>query len=119
MDLLAIFQDSDDLVNYPGGTVLFLEGKAGRHMFVVIEGKVEISLHDKILALVGPGEMVGEMALINSEIRSATATTRGDCILALIDQASFESMLRHVPEFSMHVMSSLTERLQSIYERID
>jgi CRP-like cAMP-binding protein len=119
MNLLDIFQDSDDLVEYPAGTVLFSEGVSGEHMYVVVEGQVAITLHGKPLADAGPGEMVGEMALINSEIRSATATTRTDCLLAYIDHASFDSMLRHVPDFAMHVMNVLTKRLQSAYERVD
>ncbi len=69
--------------------------------------------------MTGPGDMVGEMALINSELRSATATTRSDCVLAYVDQASFESMLRHVPDFAMHVMNSLTERIKTACERVD
>lgn len=119
MNLLDVFRDSDDLVEYPAGTVLFPEGVSGEHMYVVVEGRVEITLHDKLLADAGPGEMVGEMALINSEIRSATATTKTDCVLAYIDHASFDSMLRHVPDFAMHVMNVLTERLQSAYEKVD
>ena len=119
MNLLDIFQDSEDLVEYPAGTVLFSEGLEGRHMYIVIEGEVEITLHGKLLANAGPGDMVGEMALINSDIRSATAKTTQDCVLATIDQASFESMLRHVPDFSMHVMNILTKRLQYTFERVD
>ena len=119
MNLLDIFRDSDDLVEYPAGTVLFPEGASGEYMYVVVEGRVEITLHGKLLADAGPGEMVGEMALINSEIRSATATTITDCVLAYIDRTSFDSMLRHVPDFSIHVMNVLTERLQFAYERVD
>jgi len=119
MNLLDIFRDSDDLVEFPTGTVLFSEGVSGDHMYVVVEGEVEITLHDRLLANAGPGEMVGEMALINSEIRSATATTTTRCLLARIDRASFDSMLRHVPDFAIHVMSVLTERLQSSFERVD
>jgi len=51
-------------------------------MFVVMEGEVYISLDDKILATALPGEIVGEMALINSDIRSATVTAKTDCLLA-------------------------------------
>jgi len=118
MNLLDIFKDSEDLVDYPAGEVVFSEGLEGKIMYVVIEGEVEISLHDKVLARAGPGEIVGEMALINSKIRSATVTTVTDSVLAVIDQSSFESMLRHVPEFTMHIMNVLTERLESAYERI-
>jgi CRP/FNR family cyclic AMP-dependent transcriptional regulator len=119
MNLLDIFQDSKDLKEYPADTVLFSEGRKGDYMYVVIEGEVEISLHHKILAIAGPGEMVGEMALINSELRSATATTQSHCVLAYVDRASFESMLRHVPDFAMHVMNRLTTRIKSAFEQTD
>jgi CRP-like cAMP-binding protein len=119
MDLLEVFKDSDDLVEYPAESVIFAEGMEGNYMYVVMDGEVSISLKDKILATALPGEIVGEMALINSEIRSATVTANTDCVLALIDQSSFESLIRHVPDFTQHVMKVLADRLQVAYELIE
>lgn len=116
MNLLEIFKDSDDLVEFPAGSVILAEGQEGSHMYVVMEGEVSITLQDKFLATAMPGEIVGEMALINSEIRSATATARTDCVLVSIDQGSFDSLLRHVPEFSLHVMNVLADRLKVAFE---
>ncbi len=119
MDLLDIFRDSDDLVEFPAETVIFTEGIEGNHMYVVIEGEVFISLKDKVIATAVPGEIVGEMALINSKIRSATVTTKTDCLLAPIDQSSFESLIQPVPEFTQHVLNVLAARLQIAYELIE
>ena len=119
MDLLDIFRDSDDLVEFPAETVIFTEGIEGNHMYVVMEGEVFISLKDKVIATAVPGEIVGEMALINSKIRSATVTAKTDCLLAPIDQSSFESLIQHVPEFTQHVMNVLADRLQIAYELIE
>jgi CRP/FNR family cyclic AMP-dependent transcriptional regulator len=119
MDLLEVFKDSDDLVEYPAESVIFAEGMEGNYMYVVMDGEVSISLNDKTLATALPGEIVGEMALINSEIRSASVTANTDCVLALIDQSSFESLIRHVPEFTQHVMKVLADRLQVAYELIE
>jgi CRP-like cAMP-binding protein len=119
MDLLEVFKDSQDLVNFPAGAVIITEGNEGNHMYVVMEGEVTISLKDKVLATISSGEIVGEMALINSDIRSATVTAKTDCVLALIDQASFNALLRHVPEFALHVMNVLADRLQNAYETIE
>ncbi len=119
MDLLEIFKDSEDLVEFPAGTVIIKEGDEGNHMYVVLQGELVISLKNKVLASSLPGEIVGEMALINSDIRSATVTAKTDCRLALIDQASFRSLLQYVPEFSQHVMSVLANRLQTAYEMIE
>ncbi|MGD8929799.1 MAG: cyclic nucleotide-binding domain-containing protein [Lysobacterales bacterium] len=118
MDLLEAFRDSA-LEAYPAGSVIIEEGAEGSLMYVVVEGEVTISLKDTEIAVVRPGEMVGEMALINADLRSATVTAKTDCKLAPIDQASFESMLRHVPDFSMFVMNVLANRLQNAYDMIE
>jgi len=118
MDLLEVFKDSEDVLEYPAGAVIAVEGEQGTQMYVVMKGDVTISVRGKIVATAGPGEIVGEMALINSNVRSATVTAESDCRLALIDQASFNSLLRYVPDFSLYVMQVLTERLKSAYERI-
>ena len=119
MDLLDIFKDSEDLVEFPAGAVIITEGQEGSHMYVVMQGEVAISLKNKHLATAAPGEIVGEMALINSEIRSATVTATTDCVLASIDQGSFDALLRHVPEFSLHVMGVLADRLKIAFELIE
>lgn len=119
MNLLEIFENYDAVEVYPAGSTIIEEGARGDLMYVVVEGEVRISLKDKLLAIVGAGGIVGEMALISPDIRSATVTAETDCRLAPIDQASFESMLRHVPDFSMHVMNVLASRLQNAYEMIE
>ena len=118
MDLLEGFKDSEDLVDFTAGAEVFAEGAEGQHMYVVLNGEVDITLKGKLLATAGPGEIVGEMALINSDIRSATVTARTDCQLAVIDHGSFEALLRHVPDFSMHVMNVLANRLHDPFELI-
>jgi CRP/FNR family cyclic AMP-dependent transcriptional regulator len=118
MDLLEIFKDSDELIRYPAGTVIIVEGAEGSHMYVVIDGEVDISLKGRVIARATKGDIVGEMALINSDIRSATVTAKSDCTLAVIDQTSFQSLLRHVPDFSMHVMNVLAGRLKLAYKMI-
>ena len=119
MDLLEVFKDSEDQVAFPAGTVVLTEGQEGNNMYVVMEGELTISLEGKPLGVARPGEIVGEMALINSEIRSATVTARTDCVLASIDQASFNALLRHVPEFTLHVMDILAARLQTTFDMIE
>lgn len=119
MNLLDVFKDSDDLINFPAGATIIKEGEKAKHMYVVLEGDVIISLKTKVLARAFPGEIIGEMALINSDIRSATVTARSACRLAVIDESSFRALLKHVPDFTMHVMDVLAKRLQSAYEMID
>lgn len=118
MDLLEVFKDSDDVVAFPAGAVIASEGEVGTHMYVVMKGEVTISVNGVIMATASPGDIVGEMALINSNIRSATVTAKTNCRLALIDQTSFNALLRYVPDFSLHVMKVLADRLKHAYEVI-
>jgi CRP-like cAMP-binding protein len=119
MNLLDVFKDSEDLVDFPAGATIIREGEMADHMYVVLKGDVIISLKNKVLARAFPGEVIGEMALINSDIRSATVTARCACRLAVIDESSFKALIRHVPEFTLHVMNVLAKRLQSAYELIE
>lgn len=118
MDLLAIFEESDDLVKFSEGALIFQEGHEGDVMYVVMEGEVTVSLRGQEIARVLPGEMVGEMSLIDTKGRSATAIAKTDCMLAMIDRHSFDALLQYVPGFSRHVMSVLADRLQNAYEMI-
>ena len=119
IDLLEILKDSKDLVEFPAEAVIFKEGIEGNCMYVVMEGEVLISLYEKVLATAYPGQIVGEMALINSEIRSATVTAKTDCLMAIIDQNSFDYLIRSVPEFTNHVMNVLAHRLQIAFDMIE
>lgn len=119
MNLLDVFKDSEDLVNFPAGAIIISEGNEGDNMYVVMNGEVSISLQDKVIATAAAGEIVGEMALIDADIRSATVTAKTDCQLAVIDQGSFKSLLKHVPDFTLHVMNVLADRLKAAYALAD
>jgi CRP-like cAMP-binding protein len=119
MNLLEVFKDSKGLESFSAGAEIITEGMEGSHMYVVMSGEVSISLKDRVIATASEGEIVGEMALINAEIRSATVTATTDCVLAVIDDGSFRSMLKYVPDFNLHVMNVLADRLKQAYEMID
>ncbi len=118
MDLLEVFKDSEDVVNFPAGSVIAVEGAEGNPMYVVMDGEVVVSINEQVLATARTGEIVGEMPLIDSNIRSATVKAITDCRLAHIDKASFNSLLQHVPGFSLHIIKVLADRLKHAYEVI-
>ena len=118
MDLLEVFKDSEDIIDVPAGAVVIREGDEGNKMYVVMDGEVEITIKGKRIATAGRGEIVGEMALINSDLRSATVTALTGSRLAVIDQSSFDSLLQYVPDFTMHVMNVLADRLKGAFEMI-
>jgi len=118
MDLLEIFENSDDLLRFPAGTTIFKEGSAGDFMYVIMEGTVGFSLRSESLGEASAGGIVGEMALLDSHERSATATASTDCLLAPIDVHSFKMLIQHTPDFALHVMNVLADRLRQANEKI-
>lgn len=116
MDLLDVFEGSDDLVALAPGAVLFEEGDPAELMYVIMEGEIGLSLHGKTIAHAVPGDVIGEMALVSTGARSATATAESDCQLIPIDVHSFKVLIQHTPEFALHIMSILADRLRDADE---
>ena len=102
----------------PTGLVLFREGEPGTNMYVLMEGLAEVSFGGEVLEIARPGALLGEMALVNSSIRSATVITRADCRLISIDISQFDALVRESPEFARHVMTVMAERLRHMNERL-
>ena len=118
MDLLEVFEGTEDIVTIPEGSTIFEEGAHGDCMYVVLEGTVAITLRGETVGGAGPGQIVGEMALIHSDPRSATAIADTQCRLAPIDKECFTALIRHTPEFALHVMNELADRLRIANEAL-
>ena len=97
---------------FKAGEKIFNEGDAGDYMYGVIEGEVEIHKHGKVVDTVGPGGIFGEMALIDHTARSATAVAKSDCKAALINEKRFYFLVQQTPNFALHLLRVLTERLR-------
>lgn len=101
------------------GAVLFREGEVGAEMYVIQAGHVQITKRvangDKVLATLGPGEFLGEMALLNSKPRTATArVTGGEPARVLsIDSKRFEQMIANNREITLRLIKKLSARLES------
>lgn len=94
------------------GSVIFREGESADVMYVVVEGQVKLTINGESMGMEVKGGIIGEMALIDLAQRSATAVAVTDCQLAPLDRDQFVAMLSEAPEFSLHVMSVLADRLR-------
>lgn len=112
MELLSLFKDADDIRDVDDGTVIFDEETPGDVMYVILSGEVDIFANGLLIETLGPGDLLGEMALIDSKPRSASALTRGKCRIAPVSEERFLQMVKEKPEFSLHVMRILAERLR-------
>jgi CRP-like cAMP-binding protein len=102
---------------FPAGTVLFREGEAGQHMFVIQSGRVRITKDlaagSRTLAILGPGEFFGEMAILNEKARTATAEVTEDARLLVLDGRTFEAMVVGNTEIAIRLIKKLARRLDS------
>jgi CRP-like cAMP-binding protein len=107
----------------PKGTVLFREGELGKEMYVLQSGKIAISKKvrdvEKVLAVLGPGEFFGEMAIISNKPRNASATVEEDARLLMIDPKTFEAMIRGNSEIAVRMIKKLAERLSDADAQIE
>jgi len=109
--------------DFSAGTVLFEEGQPGDFMYVVVAGEVEIRRNvgdaERVLAVLPPGDFFGEMAILNSRPRSATAVVRVDSRLVVIEGRTFEAMLRARPEIALRIIKALALRLESANQQVE
>src|SRR5258708_1502850 len=107
---------------HPAGAVLFREGDRGEKMYVIRAGKVNIwkriSENDLTLAGLGPGEFLGEMALLEGLPRSAGATVVEDAMLIEVEAAAFEMLVRKNSEIAVRLMRRLSSRLREADRQI-
>lgn len=109
--------------DYAAGTVLFHEGDEGREMYVIQSGEVEICRHikdeNRVLAVLPAGEFFGEMSIVNNRPRSATAIVRRQSRLLVIDEHTFEAMIRGKAEIAVRMIKTLSSRLERANQQIE
>jgi CRP-like cAMP-binding protein len=118
MDLREIFQNNENVQEFNKSITIFAEETPGDLMYVVLDGEVEVWVGGKMIEIIQPGDIVGEMALIDSNKRSATAIAKSDCRLVPIDEKLFLFMVQQTPFFSLHVMRILVKRLRNMDSRV-
>src|SRR5436305_11811768 len=103
------------------GHHIFREGDTGDRLFVVLDGKVKISRsaadgRENLLAVLGPGEMCGELSLFDPGPRTATVTTVTDSRLASLDHDDLRPLLLDRPGVAVHLLQALAMRLRRTNE---
>jgi CRP-like cAMP-binding protein len=118
MSVLDLFRDANEFEFYPSGQTIFREGEPGKVMFVVKEGEVEISVKGKHVETAGPGAILGELALVDSRPRSATAVCKSSCKLVPIDEKTFRFLIKQTPDFALQVMTIMADRIRGLDEQL-
>ena len=105
---------ADDLEGFSTGQHIFTAGQPGDTMYVVKEGEVEVVVNGKVVDTLGPGGILGEMALIDKQPRSATAVAKTDCKLVSVNEQRFQRLVQQTPHFAIQVMRVMAQRLRQM-----
>ena len=103
------------------GTVLFHEGDPGDALHVVIDGKVKICRtsadgRENVIAILGPGDLLGELSIFDSQPRGASASAVVDSTLATLAEADFRAWLADHPTGATELLRALAVRLRQTNE---
>jgi signal transduction histidine kinase len=109
-------------VSVAAGHVLFAEGEPGAHAFVIIEGELEVIKETEgrevLLAVRGPGDVIGEMALLDAKPRNATLRARSAARLLSIPKLQMDDLLASSPTAARALFSVLLERWRETESRL-
>ena len=109
--LTRAFQERASL-HYPAGKVIMKEDEGGVFMYVVLKGRVAISVGSQVVEKVGQGGVFGEMALVEQATRAASAVAESDCILLPVNRNDLLDVIKNRPEIGLSLMRAVAERLR-------
>lgn len=111
--LEALMLTDDQPLSFERGRKLFEEGQpSDGRMYIVRTGSVKLRSGQRRLETVGPGGMIGEMALIDPAPRSATALAGADCTVTAVNKWTFDQLVKKVPGLALEMMRILARRLR-------
>jgi CRP-like cAMP-binding protein len=113
--------------NVAAGTVVFREGDAGTWLAILAQGGVEILKkrgdgQTLVMSVEGPGRMIGEMALIDGQVRSATCVAKERCVVIVISHDHLDSIMQEYPALAaglmLKIMRLMSRRLRMTSGRL-
>lgn len=107
----------------PRSGIIFSEGEAGDRMYVVLDGKVKLGQtspdgRESLLAVLGPGEVFGELSLFDPGPRTATATAVTDTVVVGLGHGDLRPWLTGRPEVAEALLQALAQRLRRTNEAL-
>ena len=107
---------------YRDGEVIVRQGEPGRAMYVIQEGTVDIIVErdgrEVLLRTAGAGEIVGEMAIVDQEVRSATVRVKGEARILTVDKKTFLRRITEDPSLAFRVVEIMSRRIRELSREV-
>jgi len=116
-ELEKVAKAADEVI-VEAGRVLVTQGEIGRECYVIVSGEASVSRDGKEIARLGPGQPIGELAVLDGGPRTATVTALSELDLLVIGQREFSALLSEVPGLAHKIMVNLAERVRELDERV-
>jgi CRP-like cAMP-binding protein len=101
----------------PAGKVLAREGAYGAEFFIIHEGEVEVRQAGTLVTTCGPGDYLGEIALLAGRPRTAELVTKTPVVLEVLSSREFNTLLADEPTIATQIMATMAERLAELEGR--
>lgn len=116
------FKDDGPNRIYPKDSLFFSESEPGEELFILQKGAVRITKivdnNEVLLAILKPGDIFGEMALLEDKLRSASAIAHEECVAQVVNKANFETMAKNQPQIIARLTILLSERIWYLYRQL-
>lgn len=113
---LAAVEQLADTVDVPAGHVLMTQGASGGEMFVIASGRVVVDHDGREIAQLGPGDVVGEMALLSEGPRNSTVTATEPSTLFVLAHREFHSLMDQSADVRRCVFDAVAKRIAMLEE---
>jgi CRP/FNR family cyclic AMP-dependent transcriptional regulator len=102
---------------YPRGKQVVVEGRGGIGFFIIVEGQAVVSIGDRVLRALGPGDYFGEMAMLDGDARTATVTADTDLRCLGVTAWNFKRFVTDNPSVAWALLQTLAGRLREATAR--
>jgi CRP/FNR family transcriptional regulator, cyclic AMP receptor protein len=113
IDFRQLARGLGTVINYAAGDVVFRQGDKPNYAYIILQGIVEVSSHDKLIEQVTEGRAFGIVSMIDNKPRSATAKAVEASEIALLDGRQFRYMVETTPNFVWYVLAEIVDRLRA------
>lgn len=99
-----------DEIRFPAGKVLAQQGEIGFDLMILVEGTAEVTRNGVVVAEVGPGHFMGEMAVLSARPRNATLTAKTDVVLLELTRTGLDQLLDDIPGLAKQLLFEVVGR---------
>jgi CRP/FNR family transcriptional regulator, cyclic AMP receptor protein len=105
-----------DELDLPSARDLTREGAGGFEFIILVEGEADVVRGVRVVNELGPGDFIGEIALVSGKPRTATVRTRGPARVLVLTASAFRTLMHDVPSIKDKVLAAVTARIPDEYE---